>query len=289
MNRSYLFVPGNNPSMIQTADVFGADAVIFDLEDSVHVNEKDNARSLVRDYLATHPVLPKKIVIRMNAMNTPFYEADLNHLLSDRIDAILLPKARRDDIVLLTNIMKQICSKKRLIKPINIIALVELASSLLEVESIVAIDGVEGVLFGAEDFASDMEIKRSETGEEIFYPRARIACACKAYGIEAIDTPYTDVLNDEGLIQDAQKAQGLGMTGKAAIHPRQIEAIHTVFSPSKDQILWARKVLQALKEAKDKGLGVFSLDGKMIDKPIIERAKTIIHKAHIYGSVTHDE
>ncbi|MDD5293140.1 MAG: CoA ester lyase [Candidatus Izemoplasmatales bacterium] len=289
MNRSYLFVPGNNPSMIQTADVFGADAVIFDLEDSVHVNEKDNARSLVHDYLMAHPVLPKKVVIRINAMNSPFFEADLNHVLSDRIDAILLPKARRDDIVLLKDIMKQIASKKRLTKPVKIIALVELASSLLEVESIVAIDGVEGVLFGAEDFASDMEIKRSESGEEIFYPRARIACACKAYGIEAIDTPYTDVLNDEGLIQDALKAQGLGMTGKAAIHPRHIEAIHTVFSPSKDQILWARKVLHALKEAKDKGLGVFSLDGKMIDKPIIDRAKTIIHKAQVYGLVNQDE
>lgn len=275
--------------MIQTADVFGADAVIFDLEDSVHVNEKDNARSLVHDYLMAHPVLPKKVVIRINAMNSPFFEADLNHVLSDRIDAILLPKARRDDIVLLKDIMKQIASKKRLTKPVKIIALVELASSLLEVESIVAIDGVEGVLFGAEDFASDMEIKRSESGEEIFYPRARIACACKAYGIEAIDTPYTDVLNDEGLIQDALKAQGLGMTGKAAIHPRHIEAIHTVFSPSKDQILWARKVLHALKEAKDKGLGVFSLDGKMIDKPIIDRAKTIIHKAQVYGLVNQDE
>ncbi|MFA5289866.1 MAG: CoA ester lyase [Candidatus Izemoplasmatales bacterium] len=289
MNRSYLFVPGNNPSMIQTADVFGADAVIFDLEDSVHVNEKDNARSLVHDYLTAHPVLPKKVVIRINAMNTPFFEADLNHVLSDRIDAILLPKARRDDIVLLKDIMTQIASKKRLKKPVKIIALVELASSLLEVESIVAIDGVEGVLFGAEDFASDMEIKRTEAGEEIFYPRARIACACKAYGIEAIDTPYTDVLNDEGLIQDALKAQGLGMTGKAAIHPRQIEAIHSVFSPSKDQILWARKVLHALKEAKDKELGVFSLDGKMIDKPIISRAKTIIHKAQVYGLVNQDE
>jgi citrate lyase subunit beta/citryl-CoA lyase len=201
----------------------------------------------------------------------------------------LLPKARRDDIVLLKDIMTQIASKKRLKKPVKIIALVELASSLLEVESIVAIDGVEGVLFGAEDFASDMEIKRTEAGEEIFYPRARIACACKAYGIEAIDTPYTDVLNDEGLIQDALKAQGLGMTGKAAIHPRQIEAIHSVFSPSKDQILWARKVLHALKEAKDKELGVFSLDGKMIDKPIISRAKTIIHKAQVYGLVNQDE
>ena len=275
--------------MIQTADVFGADAVIFDLEDSVHVNEKDNARSLVHDYLTAHPVLPKKVVIRINAMNTPFFEADLNHVLSDRIDAILLPKARRDDIVLLKDIMTQIASKKRLKKPVKIIALVELASSLLEVESIVAIDGVEGVLFGAEDFASDMEIKRTEAGEEIFYPRARIACACKAYGIEAIDTPYTDVLNDEGLIQDALKAQGLGMTGKAAIHPRQIEAIHSVFSPSKDQILWARKVLHALKEAKDKELGVFSLDGKMIDKPIISRAKTIIHKAQVYGLVNQDE
>lgn len=279
MIRSLLFVPGNNPSMLQNADVFGADGVIFDLEDSVHVFEKDNARNLVQSYLERYPVLPAMILVRINAIDSPFYEEDLKAIVSDRIDAIMLPKADVSGVKLLTEKLHEIEKTKKLTKRISIIPIIEKASSVLEAQNIASLKRVQGLLFGAEDYCSEMGIIRTTTGTELIYPRSHIAICCKAANIDAIDTPYVDISDEEGLERDCRAAYNLGLKGKAAIHPKQIQTINELFSPSEAQILWALKVLEAKKEADRKGLGVFSLDGKMIDKPIIERADNIRKQA----------
>ncbi|MGI6393088.1 MAG: HpcH/HpaI aldolase/citrate lyase family protein [Candidatus Izemoplasmatales bacterium] len=281
--RSFLFVPGNNPSMIQNADVFDADVVIFDLEDSVHAGEKDNARNLLSDYLSQNPMLPKKIAIRINAPDSPFYEADLLSMVSDKIDFIVFPKASVQTTQKLGSDLFQLEQIKQMEKKIDIIPIIELASSLVEASKIASASRVRALLFGAEDYCSDLEIKRTLSGEALFYPRSVIAVACKAYGLIAIDTPFTDVRDDIGLEQDAKTAVLLGLNAKAAIHPRQIQIINRIFSPQQDQLDWALKVIEAEKIANKKGLGVFSLDGKMIDKPIIERARKTLLRAKEYG------
>ncbi|NLZ61189.1 MAG: CoA ester lyase [Acholeplasmataceae bacterium] len=281
--RSFLFVPGNNPSMIQNADVFDADVVIFDLEDSVHAGEKDNARNLLSDYLSQNPMLPKKIAIRINAPDSPFYEADLLSMVSDKIDFIVFPKASVQTTQKLGSDLFQLEQIKQMEKKIDIIPIIELASSLVEAAKIASASRVRALLFGAEDYCSDLEIKRTLSGEALFYPRSVIAVACKAYGLIAIDTPFTDVRDDIGLEQDAKTAVLLGLNAKAAIHPRQIQIINRIFSPQQDQLDWALKVIEAEKIANKKGLGVFSLDGKMIDKPIIERARKTLLRAKEYG------
>ncbi len=275
MFRSLLFVPGNNPSMLQNADVFGADSVIFDLEDSVHVFEKDNARNLVRNYLDRYPALPTRILIRINASDSPFFEADILAIVSDRIDSIVLPKADIHAVKLLSEKLRELEKSKKLKKKISIIPIIEKATSVLEAQEISAFERVGGLLFGAEDYCSEMGIKRTDSGLELIYPRSHIAICCKAANIDAFDTPFVDVTDEEGLERDCITAFNLGFNGKAAIHPRQVQIINQQFSPSKEQIVWALKVLEAKKEADIKGLGVFSLDGKMIDKPIIERALKI--------------
>lgn len=131
-----------------------------------------------------------------------------------------------------------------------------------------------------------MEVSRTKLGEEILYPRAKVAFACKAFKIDAIDTPFTDINDKEGLIKDTLRAQGIGMNAKSAIHPNQISTINEIFMPSNSQITWAKRVLIATKKAKEQGLGVFSLDSKMIDKPIIERAEKIIEKAIKFGAIS---
>lgn len=281
--RSFLFVPGNNPSMVQTADVFGADVVIFDLEDSVHSGEKDNARRLLRDFLEQNPTPPKKIAIRINAPDSPFYEDDLADIVSDKIDFIVLPKASVQTTQRLGSDLFQLEQTKQMLKRIDIIPIIELASSLVEVAKIGSTSRVRALLFGAEDYCSDLEIKRTLSGEALFYPRSAIAVACTAFGLTAIDTPFTDVMDDQGLEVDSKNARMLGMDAKAAIHPRQVQTINEIFSPQKDQIDWALKVIKREKEASAKGLGVFSLDGKMIDKPIIERARKTLIRAKEYG------
>lgn len=283
MNRSYLFIPGNNPGMIQNADVYGADAIIFDLEDSVHTFEKDNARHLVKEYLKLTKDYPSTVVIRINSNDTSFYEKDLEAVVSDKIDMIMLPKARVASLILLEHDLKKIEELAKMKKVIGIIPIIEQAISLTEINLIASLPRVQGLLLGAEDLCNDLEISRTKEGLEILYARSKVITAAKAYGIEAIDTPFTDVLDDDGFMADAMFSASIGMKAKAAIHPRQIDIINQIYSPSEESISWAKKVLEAEKNAFKKGLGVFSLDGKMIDKPIIEKAKKVIKKAIVFG------
>jgi citrate lyase subunit beta/citryl-CoA lyase len=269
--------------MMQTSDVFGADAVIFDLEDSIHVSEKESARTLVRDYLTNHPALPKTIILRVNAADTDFYQRDLSLLSTNAVDAIMLPKATEKTTRKLSEELKLLRRQVNLTRTVVIYPIIELARSFLDSERIAACPDVAGILLGGEDFCSDMEIKRTTLGAELTYPRAHLAIVCRAHGIEAIDTPFSDVNDDAGLRRDAMTASSLGMTAKAAIHPRQIAVIQAVFSPSADQIAWAKKVILGAEDAASEGLGVFSLDGKMVDQPIIHRANTILEKAKRFG------
>ena len=276
MRRSLLFIPGNNPGMLQSCDIFSSDAVIFDLEDAVSGTEKDSARMLVVNYLKDyHPNL--EVVVRINGFDTPFYLDDLNAILNCDINTIMLPKARVHDILTLEEIIKSFK------KDVKIIPIIEQANSLIEVEEIAKCELVDGILLGAEDYTKDLEVTRTKEGNEIFYARCRVINACKAYKIDAIDTPFTDTNDEEGLYKDTTFAKSLGMNAKSAIHPNQIEVINKVFTPTEKEIEYASRVLLARDEAFKKGLGVFSLDGKMVDKPVIERAEKVIEKAKKFG------
>lgn len=287
MRRSLLFMSGNNPAMLQNSDVFGSDAVIFDLEDAVSVSEKDSARNLVGHFLLERKVIPnQEIVIRINGLDTDYYPLDLDMVVTDKIDTIMLPKATIKDVVDLDQMLTKIEKSRNMKKKIGVIPIIELAKSVLQIEEIAAGPRVNGILLGAEDLCSDMEVSRTKLGEEILYPRAKVAFACKAFKIDAIDTPFTDINDKEGLIKDTLRAQGIGMNAKSAIHPNQISTINEIFMPSNSQITWAKRVLIATKKAKEQGLGVFSLDSKMIDKPIIERAEKIIEKAIKFGAIS---
>lgn len=276
MRRSCLFIPSSNPGMLQSADVYNFDAVIFDLEDAVILSEKESARELLKNFLSVVDLKSKEVMVRINGLDNDFAVADLEGIVSDEIDTIMLPKARVSDIVYLDKLLTQIEKTKKMKKIINIVPIIELAISLIEVEKIAEHKRVDGILLGAEDLTSDMEVARTEEGGEITYPRARLAMACKAYKIDAIDTPYTNVNNLSGLKEDALKAKGVGFNAKACIHPNQIEIINAVFSPTKQEILRAEKIVAVYQKEKK---GAFSLDGKMIDKPIIERSMKILAKA----------
>lgn len=285
MRRSLLFIPSNNPAMLQNADVFGSDSVIFDLEDAVNVTEKDNARNLLYYYLLEHNNLNMEVIVRINGLDTTYYKNDLEKIVSDNIDAIMLPKARINEIKKLDSLLTEIEFKKGLKKNIKIIPIIELAISVLEVDIIASLPRVDGILLGAEDLSSDLEVERTKEGKEIEYARSKVAMACKAYQIDAIDTPFTDVTDNEGLQKDCNNCKVLGMNAKAAIHPNQIDIINESFLPSNKLITWAKRVMIATEEANKKGLGAFSLDGKMVDKPVIERAKKILTKAERFNAL----
>ena len=285
MRRSLLFIPSNNPAMLQNADIFGADSVIFDLEDAVNITEKDNARNLLHHYLKAHENLPMEVVVRINGLDTEYYEKDLEKIVSDNIDTIMIPKATIEYVNQLDQLLTEIEAKKQMSKKIKVLPIIELAYSVLQVETIASLNRVDGILLGAEDLTSDMEVTRTKQGLEIEYPRARVAMACKAFKIDAIDTPFTDVTDNNALKVDALHAMQLGMNCKAAIHPNQLDTINEVFMPSEKQIIWASRVMKANEDANAKGLGVFSLDGKMVDKPVLDRARKILAKAKKFGAI----
>ncbi len=290
MRRSLLFMSGNNPSMLQNSDVYQCDSVIYDLEDAVSVTEKDSARILVKNFLENRITSTKQeIVVRINGFDTDYYMLDLDYIVSDFIDTIMLPKASYEDIVRLDSILTKLENTRKMKKKINIIPIIELTKSVIDVEKIATGPRVNGILLGAEDLCSDLEVQRTKIGDEILYSRSKVAIACKALKIDAIDTPFTDINDSIGLEKDTLRAMGLGMNAKAAIHPKQINTINQIFTPSKSQILWSLKVLKATAEAKKQGLGVFSLDSKMIDKPIIERAEKVVKKAILCGVISEEE
>lgn len=274
MRRSLLFIPANNPGMMQNAKLFNADSIIFDLEDAISMSEKDSARSILKNYLNTYD-FNFEVIVRVNDLDSVYFLKDLNEIVLPSLDTIMLPKARASHFKKLDEILTKLEVEKKLQKKIKVIPIVELAISVLEIEEIAKAVRVSGILLGAEDLSSDMEFERTLKGDEIFYPRTRLAYVARAYGIDAIDTPFTNVRDNDGLVKDATYAKSLGLQAKAAIHPNQVRFINEVFSPSKKQIEFALKVELASKNNK----GAFSLDGQMIDKPIIERNKKILEKA----------
>jgi citrate lyase subunit beta/citryl-CoA lyase len=279
MRRSLLFIPANNPAMMQNSLLFQADGIIYDLEDAVSIKDKDSARTLLTHFLETTRV-NCEIIVRINGLDTPEAKKDLESIVSDAIDTIMLPKADPEALSSLDTFLTSLEEKCHLKKKIKIIPIIELAMSLLDVRAIARAKRVDGILLGAEDFTKDMEVERTKDGLEILMARSLVATCAKAYKIDAIDTPFTDTSDEEGLIKDCILALKLAMNAKACIHPNQIPIVNAKFSPSPEAIVWAKKVVEASQKHET---GAFSLEGKMIDKPIIERCQKILAKARKFG------
>ena len=287
LRRSMLFMPGNNPGMLQTAQVFGADSVILDLEDAVSLGEKDAARVLIKGALETFDYGTTEIVIRINPFSTPYALEDIDVMARLKPNAILLPKATPEDMKKLDEMLDKIEKEEGFENGvIRIHALVETTYGVETVfETIKSSNRVDSVCLGGEDLAVDLGIERTKDSEELFYARTKIINACKALKVDAIDTPFTDTNDEEGLLADTKHAKKLGFSGKLSINPRQIDTIHKVYSPTQAEISWAKRVIYAKEEAEKEGLGVFSLEGKMIDLPIINRALNTLNTARVIGLI----
>lgn len=283
--RTMLFMPGNNPGMLQSATVFGADSIILDLEDAVSISEKDSARILVRDAIKNLDYSSVEVIVRINATTTEFALEDIDVIGRVKPDGLMIPKATEEDMEMvdeiLTRIEEEKCFEKSCIK---LIPIVESAYGLENVYNIIkSSKRTVAVLLGGEDLTADMGIKRTKEGNEIFYARNKVAVACKAAKVDCVDTPFTDVNDNRGLIKDTILAKSLGVTGKSAINPRQVDDINEVFAPSIEEIRYAKRVLKGVEEAEKEGKGVFAIDGKMIDAPVISRAKTVMEIANSLG------
>jgi citrate lyase subunit beta/citryl-CoA lyase len=282
-----LFMPGNNPGMLQNAAILGADSVILDLEDAVSLMEKDSARILVREAIKNIDYSNVEVVVRINPLDTEFGLTDVDVISRVKPEAIMVPKADEEQIKTVHDMLNEIEQQEGFKQnSIKLIPIIETAFGLENVYNIVkASSRIAAVLLGAEDLTADLGIRRTKEGEEIAYARSKVATACKALRVDSIDTPFTDINDYEGLAKDTEKGKSIGMTGKAAINPRQIDTIHSVFAPSESEIKHALRILDAMEEAKREGKGVFSVDGKMVDAPIINRAITTVDLAKLLGMI----
>ncbi|MDO5725269.1 MAG: CoA ester lyase [Tissierellia bacterium] len=274
--KSMQFMPGNNPGMLFSADILGADAVIIDLEDAVGTTEKDTARILVREYLLQYK--PKTdIFIRINPLDSPYFYEDIDAIIDLDIKGIMLPKSSVESVKELDKVLDENDSD------FTIFGLIETAMGLEEsLEILGASKKVQGVLLGAEDLTLDLGSVRTKDSEEIRYARSKIVAVSKALQIEAIDTPFTDTDDLEGLKIDTEFAKSIGMTGKASISPRHLYTINKVFAPTEAEIDHAIRVCEGALDAREKGLGAWSLDGKMVDAPIIKRALNVLKSSGDY-------
>lgn len=282
LRRTMLFVPGNNPAMVKDAHIYGSDSLIFDLEDSVSPFEKDAARLLVKCSLEALDYGRVERVVRINALDTPWAGDDIRAMVAAGIEIIRLPKTESAaDIRRLEELVVE--AERACGRPEGSVLLMAALESPLGVINAYEIAGASprmvAIALSAEDYVTSLKTTRSRDGVELAEARGRIVIAAKAAGIMAIDTVFTDVADEEGFAQEVALIKQMGFDGKSVINPNQIPIVHAAYMPSREQVLKARRILQAAEDAEARGSGVTSLDGKMIDKPIVERARRVLELA----------
>lgn len=278
LRRTMMFVPGANAAMLRDAPLYGADSIMFDLEDAVSLKEKDAARTLVHFALKTFDYSAVETVVRINGLDT-VGKQDIEAVVLAGVNVIRLPKTETaQDIIDVDEAITLVEESNQIpIGTTKMMAAIESAEGVLNAREIAqASTRLIGIALGAEDYVTNMKTKRYPDGQELFFARNMILHAARAAGIAAIDTVYSDVDNAEGLQAETNLIKQLGFDGKSVINPRQIPLVNAIYAPTEKEIQHAKEVIWAINEAEAKGSGVISLNGKMIDKPIVERAQRVI-------------
>jgi citrate lyase subunit beta/citryl-CoA lyase len=282
--RTMLYIPGNNPAMLIHGGTYGADSLLLDLEDSVALEQKDSARILVKNVLKNINFYGAEVCVRINHLDTPFGIEDLKEIIPLKPDAIRYPKTETiEDLKRLVTVMEEIEDQHNISHDeIKIHIMIETALGVQNVFEIAKrCRRLDAITIGGQDLTADMNIKSTKDGSGIDLARKMIVMAAKANKIDAIDTVFVDIDDEEGLRKETEKSKNLGFTGKAVINPRQIDIVHEVYTPTEQEIRKAYKIYKEFKKKKKEGIGVFAVDGKMVDAPVVARAKYTLQLAHI--------
>ena len=277
--RSFLFVPGNNKRFIDKAKSLNADIICLDLEDSVPVNEKESARQLVSDALNTRSEFAGEVYVRTNSFYSGLVQDDLKAIVQQGINGIVIPKVNDANEAFEMSKLISNLEHDRSIKEgtIEIMPSIESAKGVVNAYKIAsASPRVSALVFGVFDFLFDMGLEHVEDGIEYSYARAKVPVDARAAGVYAIDSIWQNIEDINGLIRDATTGMKLGYKGKSIIHPSQIEPVHKIFVPNKEEVEWAKKVVDALSDAMRQGKGAVRLEGKMIDAVHYKRAKALL-------------
>lgn len=276
--RSMLFVPGDQARMIEKARTLPADAIILDLEDGVAPKDKVRARVMVHNALMARVPGDRSVWLRPNALATGLLEDDLLACVLPGLTGVVLPKSRAAADVALVDGVLRVLERSRVLSGRLLLALlIETPQAVLDVEEIARASArIAALLFGADDLAAEAGLARTERNDEVGAARAHVALAAHARGCGAIDLVHAKVRDLEGLTRECREGKALGYTGKQVIHPAQLEPVHAVFSPSQEEIVWARRIVDAYRAAPR---GALVVDGRMVDAPIVAQAERVLHVA----------
>ena len=280
--RSIVFVPGNRSNMLERALSFGADIIMVDLEDSVPPGEKSAACELATEWVPRLAEAGKQVMVRVNALETGLAANELSAVVSRDLSGISIGKGNTAwDLQQVDQLLAPLEAKGG-IEPgsVKVIPWIETAMAIVHVyEMARASQRIVGIAFGAEDYTNDMGVVRNDFGEECYFARSAVAVAARAAGVAGLDGPFVGFRDPDGLRTDASAARRMGYTGKFAIHPAQIDIINETFSPNPEDVAYARRVVQAWDEAEAAGRGSLSIDGRMVDVPVVKRAQNLLAQA----------
>ncbi|TWT06753.1 CoA ester lyase [Planococcus sp. CPCC 101016] len=276
MSRSYLFVPSTNLSIIKKAVSSSADIVIIDLEDAVALSEKQVAREVLREALTAYKK-ESKIIVRINDLGTSFWEEDLEVAISNGARGIMVPKAETaQEIQAVANRIRKIREVKD--EEFEMIPLIESAKGMQFSYTIASADPlVSALAFGSIDFSLDIDCELTPEGLELLFARSQLVIASKAAGISSpIDAVFPDLTDEEGLEKQALFAKQLGFKGKLVIHPKQLELVHQVFSPTAKEVEAAKEIVEAFEKAEESGVASIKVGGQFVDYPVYKKAKKVL-------------
>jgi len=285
MRRSRLYLPGNEPKFMLNAGIHRPDGIILDLEDSVHPNEKDAARILVRNALRQVDFMGAERMVRINQGERG--HVDLEYVIPHNVHVVLIPKCEdAEQVIEVDTKIQAILKEHNLNRSCYLMPIIESARGAIKAFEIAsASPNVVALTIGLEDYAADIGTQRTKDGRESFWARSQVVNAARAAGVQPIDTVFSDVRDMEGLRQSVLEAKSLGFEGKGCIHPRQIRIIHEAFAPTDAEIEKAKRIVLAFEEAEAKGLGVVALGSKMIDPPVVKRAIHTVELAIAAGKL----
>lgn len=283
-----MFVPGNNPGMMADAHIYGPDSIMLDLEDSVTIAEKDTARLLVYNALRSVDYGDTEMVVRINPLNTPYGRKDIEAVVKAGVHVIRMPKTETAAEV--EEVERKIEKVEREIGCLGrtrIMAAIESALGVVNAYAIAtASPRMMGIALGAEDYCANLKTQRTPGGDELRLARETIVVAARAAGIDALDTVYSNLDDMETFRKEVELIHTLGFDGKSIINPRQIEIVNEVFAPTPRAIEKARAIIAAIREAERRGSGVVSVNGKMVDRPVVIRAQRTIDLAIASGIIS---
>ncbi len=286
--RALLYMPGDDERKIRKAATLDADCVCLDMEDGVALSRKDEARGLIPKMLTELQFGRSERLVRINPVGSGMAMDDLRAGLEAALDGIVLPKVESGDAIRWASaeITKVEQARGWPAGRIGIIVLVETALGVVNLREIASSDPrLQALIFGAEDLAGDIGAVRTREGWEVFYARSAVVTHAAACGLQAIDMVYIDYKDTEGLVRESAAAAAMGYAGKQVIHPNQIAGVQSAFTPDDAAIAHAQRVMHAMRAHQEAGKGAFSLDGKMIDMPLVKAAERVLSRARAAGKV----